>query len=248
MWQPVLESLERGHDVLAVNLAGHVGGPELESGIEPSVGALVDAVERDMDDAGFETAHIVGNSLGGWIALELARRGRARSVVAISPAGGWESGTRAEKRLRALFQRNHRMSKRVLPRLDKLMRRPRLRRMMLWQVAARGERVPAAVAAQMVRDSVDCSVYFELMDAIMRDGTPKSLDGITVPVALVWGTRDRILPPKRYSDRLRRMVPDAQWVELKGLGHVPMSDDPELVSRTIADFVARAEDRATVAA
>jgi pimeloyl-ACP methyl ester carboxylesterase len=140
------------------------------------------------------------------------------------------------------------MSKRVLPRLDKLMRRPRLRRMMLWQVAARGERVPAAVAAQMVRDSVDCSIYFELMDAIMRDGTPKSLDGITVPVALVWGTRDRILPPKRYSDRLRRMVPEAQWIELKGLGHVPMSDDPELVSRTIADFVARAEDRATVAA
>jgi pimeloyl-ACP methyl ester carboxylesterase len=248
MWQPVLESLGRTHDVLAVNLAGHVGGPQLQSGTDPSVGALVDAVERDMDEAGFQTAHIVGNSLGGWIAFELARRGRARSVMGISPAGGWESGTRAEKRLRKLFQRNHRMSTRVLPRLDKLMRRPRLRRMMLWQVAARGDRMPAAVAAQMVRDSVDCSVYFELMDAIMREGPPKSLDGITVPVALVWGTRDRILPHKRYSGRLRGMLPEAQWVELNGLGHVPISDDPELVARTIAEFVARAEDRAAVAA
>jgi pimeloyl-ACP methyl ester carboxylesterase len=248
MWQPVLETLQRGHDVLAVNLAGHVGGPELERGAAVSVGALVDAVEQDMDAAGFETAHIVGNSLGGWIALELARRGRARSVIGISPAGGWEAGTRAEKRLRTLFQRNHRMSKRVLPRLDKLMRRPRLRRMMLWQIAAHGDRMPAAVAAQMVRDSVDCSIYFELMDGIMSEGPPKSLDGITVPVALVWGTRDRILPPKRYSRRLRQMLPQAEWIELQGLGHVPMSDDPELVARTVADFVARTGDRARVAA
>jgi pimeloyl-ACP methyl ester carboxylesterase len=247
-WQPILEALERSHDVLAVNLAGHVGGPELPEGSDVSLGALIDAVERDMDEAGFETADLVGNSLGGWIALELARRGRARSVVAIAPAGGWEPGTRDEKRLRTLFARNHKLSTRVLPRLDKLMRRPRLRRLLLWQVASHGERIPAAVAAQMVRDSVGCSVYFDLMDAIMREGPPRSLDGITVPVALVWGTRDRILPPKRYSERLRRMLPEAEWVELKGLGHMPMPDDPELVTRTITDFVARAGDRPAVPA
>jgi pimeloyl-ACP methyl ester carboxylesterase len=94
VWQPLLESLERDHQVLAVNLAGHVGGPEIPDGTDVSVGALVDAVERDMDAAGFETAHLVGNSLGGWISLELAKRGRARSVVAIAPAGGWEQNTR----------------------------------------------------------------------------------------------------------------------------------------------------------
>jgi pimeloyl-ACP methyl ester carboxylesterase len=248
VWQPLLESLERDHQVLAVNLAGHVGGSELLDGSDVSVGALVDAVERDMDAAGFETAHLVGNSLGGWIALELAKRGRARSVVAIAPAGGWEPGTREEQRLRLLFKRNHKMSSRMLPRLERMMRRPRLRRLLLSQVAARGDRIPAAAAAQLVRDSLDCSVYFELMDAITRDGPPKSFDGITVPVLLVWGTRDRILPPKRYSERLRRMLPDAEWVELKGLGHMPMSDDPELVARTISQFVARAGDRPPVAA
>jgi pimeloyl-ACP methyl ester carboxylesterase len=84
LWDPMLEQLERSHDVLAVNLAGHVGGPELND-IPVSVDALVDAVERDLDEAGFDTAHLVGNSLGGWIALELAARGRARSVVALSP-------------------------------------------------------------------------------------------------------------------------------------------------------------------
>jgi pimeloyl-ACP methyl ester carboxylesterase len=248
VWEPVLESLEREHEVLAVNLAGHVGGPELPPDTDVSVGALADAVERDLDAAGFETAHLVGNSLGGWIALELARRGRARSVVAIAPAGGWESGTRDEKRLQTLFKRNHKLTSRMLPRVERMVRRPRLRRLMLWQVAAHGEKIPAAAAAQLIHDSVGCAVYFELMEAIMRDGPPRSFDGIAVPVLLVWGTRDRILPPKRYSERLRTMLPAAEWVELKGLGHMPMSDDPELVAQTIAAFVARAGDRPAVPA
>jgi pimeloyl-ACP methyl ester carboxylesterase len=246
VWQPLLARLEPDHEVVAVNLAGHVGGPEIPEGTAVSVGALVEAVERDMDAAGIETAHLVGNSLGGWISLELAQRGRARSVVAIAPAGGWEQGTREEQRLRTLFTRNHRMTSRLLPRIEQMMRRPRLRRILLSQVAAHGERIPAAAAAQLIRDSLGCSVYFDLMEAIIRDGPPTSFDGISVPVLLVWGTRDRILPHKRYSERLRRMLPDAEWVELKGLGHMPMSDDPELVARTITTFVARASERPAV--
>jgi pimeloyl-ACP methyl ester carboxylesterase len=246
IWEPVLEALELSHDVLAVNLAGHVGGPEL--GATPvSVNALVDAVERDLDAAGFETAHLVGNSLGGWIAFELATRGRARSVVALAPAGGWEAGSRDERRLRKLFNRNHKLSTAVLPRIDALMRRPRLRHVLLRDIAAHGERIPPAAAAQLVRDSVACPVYFELMDAILRDGPPRELDGVTCPVLLAWGTRDRIIPSPRYSQRLRDLLPNAEWTEYPGLGHVPMSDDPELVARTIAEFVGRVREPAAVA-
>ena len=50
---------------------------------------LADAVERALDEAGFERAHIAGNSLGGYVALQLAARGRAETVVALAPAGGW---------------------------------------------------------------------------------------------------------------------------------------------------------------
>ena len=245
MWEPVLEALERSHDVLAVNLAGHVGGPEL--GDTPvSVNALVDAVERDLDVAGFDTAHVVGHSLGGWIAVELAARGRARSVVALAPAGGWEQGSRAERRLRTLFTRNYKLSMALLPRIDSLMRRPRLRRALLWQIAAHGERIPPAAAAQAVRDSVACPVYFELMDAILRDGPPRAFDGVTCPVLLAWGTRDRIIPTPRYSERLRNLLPNAEWIELPGLGHIAMFDDPELVARMIAEFVVRVREPAAV--
>jgi pimeloyl-ACP methyl ester carboxylesterase len=89
-WELVLPALERHHDVLAPTLAGHAGGRPIEGEIGGA--ALADAVERAMDEAGFETAHIVGNSLGGYVALQLAARGRADTVVALAPAGGWAQG------------------------------------------------------------------------------------------------------------------------------------------------------------
>ena len=90
-WELVLPALERRHDVLAPTLAGHAGGPLIESEITDAL--LADAVERAMDEAGFETAHIVGNSLGGYVALQLAARGRTETVVALAPAGGWARAT-----------------------------------------------------------------------------------------------------------------------------------------------------------
>ena len=74
---------------------GHAGGPPLEGAVDDAT--LADAVERAMDDAGFETAHIAGNSLGGYVALQLAARGRAGSVVALAPAGGWARGDESFK-------------------------------------------------------------------------------------------------------------------------------------------------------
>ena len=171
--------------------------------------------------------------------MELATRGRARSVVALVPAGGWESGSRAYGGPRRLFTRHHKLSTALLPRIDSVMRRPRLRHLLLWQIVAHGERIPQAAAAQMVRDSVACPVHFELMDAILRDGPPRAFDRVTCPLLLAWGTRDRVLPSPRYSRRLRNLLPNADWIALPGLGHVPMSDDPELVARTIAEFVGR---------
>ena len=58
-----------------------------------------------MDEAGFETAHIVGNSLGGYVALQLAARGRARTVVALAPAGGWAEGDARSATLVQFFAR-----------------------------------------------------------------------------------------------------------------------------------------------
>ena len=90
-WELVLPALERRHDVLAPTLPGHAGGPPLAGEVDGAL--LADAVERAMDEAGFGSAHMVGNSLGGYVALQLAARGRAESVVALAPAGGWPRAT-----------------------------------------------------------------------------------------------------------------------------------------------------------
>jgi pimeloyl-ACP methyl ester carboxylesterase len=100
-WELVLPALERRHDVLAPTLLGHAGGPPLPR--EVSAEAVADAVERAMDEAGFETAHLAGNSFGGYVALHLAARGRARSVVAFAPAGGWAEGDESYKETLAFF-------------------------------------------------------------------------------------------------------------------------------------------------
>src|SRR5918997_3218979 len=98
-WRPMLPQLERRFEVLAVDLPGFGRSAPFPQGFDSTPDALADAVEDELGRAGFDTAHIAGNSLGGWIGLELARRGRARSVTAISPAGlqhgrerGWGAG------------------------------------------------------------------------------------------------------------------------------------------------------------
>src|SRR4051794_37523494 len=93
VWQPVIPALERERDVIALDLPGFGDSPSLPIGVVPNAAALADAVAGFLDSLGIERPVIGGNSLGGWIALELAARGRARAVVGVSPAGfaeGWE--------------------------------------------------------------------------------------------------------------------------------------------------------------
>src|SRR6266511_1402902 len=116
VWEPVLPALEARHDVLALSLPGYGRSPALEG--EPTVPALVDAVERVLDDAGIDAAHLVGNSLGGWIAAELALRGRARTVVAISPAGLWT--TRELDYADAVLRASYAGARRVAPFADRI--------------------------------------------------------------------------------------------------------------------------------
>src|ERR1700733_8529738 len=223
VWRPVLGELEGSFEVLAVALAGHVGGPSLPAEVPVCMQAMVDAVEREMDAAGFDTAHIAGNSLGGWIALELARRRRGRPGGGAPPPRGG----------------GHAIAQRMLPRAPGMLSRPRLRRALLSGAMARADRLDPAEALAMVAGSVECPIYFDLMSAIERDGPPANFAGVSCPVLLAWGTKDRLLPAARYSQRMRNLLPAAHWMDLPGLGHMPMGDDPQLIASVIAGFAAQ---------
>jgi pimeloyl-ACP methyl ester carboxylesterase len=237
---PILRSLEARHDVLAVSLPGYGDSPALPG--EPSVPALADAVEAELDVAGFDAPHVVGNSLGGWIAAELARRGRARSVVGLSPAGLWTPRelAYANRSLRTTL----RVARALAPHADRLMRSAPLRAAAFGQVAARGWRIEPDEAAYALRTLAD-SPSFERTLAWINAGD-RRVEGLTdlrVPLLVAWGTRDLLLP-LRQARRWTALVPDSELRVLPGLGHLPMVDDPELVARTILEFTARPGVRA----
>lgn len=238
-WEPVLDLLREHHDVHALPLAGHAGGAALADGVECTPAALADDLERQLDELGLETAHLCGNSLGGWMAIELAGRGRARSVVALAPAGGWDRGSREERRLARFFRRQRRLLKLSEPYTERLMRRPRVRRLAMRDVCVHGDRWTAEQATAMSRGALECAIYEPFIEIVERDGPPTEFAATDVPVRIVWGTRDRVLPDKHHVAGYRRLVPNAEFTTLEGAGHVPMVDDPEGTARAILEVTAR---------
>ncbi|MCB0866329.1 MAG: alpha/beta fold hydrolase [Solirubrobacterales bacterium] len=238
-WELVAPLLEPHHDLLAITLRGHSGGRALEEGGHVVLRDLVDEAERDMDAAGFETAHLVGNSLGGWIVLELAARGRARSVTALAPAGGWEVGDPWAYGTLAGFLIGRRLLRIAGDRAPRMAARPGLRKLMLKSAVSDPVAVPAPLAASLIRGAQDCPALLPLLAETRIEGFP-AVDRGDCPTRIVWGTRDRILPPKHLSARFREMLPDAEWVEIPGGGHIPQIDHPERVAELVLELTGAA--------
>ncbi len=238
-WRPILAELVGRYDVIAPTLAGHAGGPAFEAD-ELSLEAAADHLTGHLDDLGVETAHIVGNSMGGALGIELAKRGRARSVVALAPGGGWEPGHPEAQRLAKFFTRTLKLTRAAAPRAPRIMARPGARRLAFRDIMRHGELVQPADAVDLLRESLQCSVSEQVI-ASLQAGTPvlKDLDRVAAPVLLAWPQYDRILPMALHSPRLRREIPGNEFRVLPGCGHVPMWDDPRLVTRTITDWVDR---------
>lgn len=233
-WELMLPYVEPHHNALAITLLGHSGGRALAEEGRATLAELTDEAERDMDAAGIERAHLVGNSLGGWIVLELAARGRALSVVALSPAGGWDPGNRwalaAYWQLIAI-QRSPALTKSVALALAA---RPRGRRLVLGGLVSDPAAVPAGLAVALVRGAADCPAAMPLLAETKESGYP-DLAEIDCPVRIVWGTKDRLLPLQHLSARFRQLVPQADWVEIPGAGHLPQIDHPERTAELILE-------------
>jgi pimeloyl-ACP methyl ester carboxylesterase len=234
-WDLVLPALEADHDVLAPTLAGHAGGPPIEGEVSDS--AIADAVERAMDDAGLETAHIAGNSLGGFIALQLAARGRAKSVVALAPAGGWAEDDPAIRNSIAYFRMMQDLLKQAAPHAEEIVSTLEGRRRATLYSTTNFEHIPAELLAHQMRGAAQCPAVFPLLEYAEREGWSLDAEAITCPVRIVWGTEDRLLELPGAAVRYRNeWVPQADWVELDGIGHCPQLDVPLETAELIGGF------------
>lgn len=235
-WDTVVPLLADRFDLIVPTAAGHRGGPRLQG--RPTIRALVDATEALLDERGFATVHVAGNSMGGWIAVELARRGRARSVCAFSPAGFWTAGTRDETHATNTLRRTLKLAAATRFVAPAALAAPLVRRVAMRDVAEHADRLTRRQAVESTRDLLGCDAADDLL------GTTEQVEplGRTCPVTIAWAERDRIFPPEVNGVTARERIPHAHFVMLRGVGHVPMIDDPALCARTIVAATERDAD------
>ena len=245
-WELVLPQLERQHDVLAATLPGHAGGRPLQGAVTDAL--LPDAVEQAMDGAGFETAHLVGNSLGGFVALQLAARGRARSVVAFAPAGGWAPGDESFREVLALNASVYERARATAAHAEAIAASPEGRRAATRLLTTRFEHIPADLVAHLIAGTANATGALPMIEYALREGYRLDVERIACAVRIVWGTEDAILPWPSAAAGYLRSLPNADWVELDGVGHCPQLDVPSVAAELILAFTGVRGSRASQSA
>jgi pimeloyl-ACP methyl ester carboxylesterase len=244
IWSNVLPRLAGNHDVIVPTALGHHGGPPATT--RPvSIEHIVDDMERQLDRLELGKVHLAGNSLGGWIAIELARRGRALTVCALSPAGAWEHDWPDKQRRSRVLSNAVRDTRRARPLLPLLARSARFRHFALRYSAVHGERVTPAEFLALAEDTIGCEIADDLFAS---DAQLEPLDPPPCPITLAWSAQDRLFPVHLYGARARELLPAARFIVLDDVGHCPMFDDPGLVARTILAVTATSRIDATATA
>jgi pimeloyl-ACP methyl ester carboxylesterase len=234
----VLPALEHRHDTLAPALPGHAGGPPLPSAM--TAHTLADQVEQAMDDAGFDTAHLVGNSLGGYVALQLAARGRARTVVALAPAGGWAENDDSFKQVLDLQASLYEQTKAAVPHAEAILATPEGRRRATHYITTNFEHIPRELLLHQLLGVANCDGAHALIEHALAQGWNLDAESITCPVRIVWGADDQLLSWPSAAARYRDdWLPHADWLELEGVGHCPQLDVPLETAQLVLGFTDR---------
>ena len=231
MWEPVVDRLVARREVIALDLPGFGASPMPPAGTPAGIDSLASLVAEFLDEEGIERPHVAGNSLGGWLALELAKRGGVRSATAISPAG---FANRPENvGARSSLWLAVRLARRMAPRADSLLASRAGRQLAMGLFFAHPARIPVGEAADSLRALAGAPWFDETLKTIVPAGFNGG-ERIDVPVTIAWGSKDHLLQP-RQALRAARAIPRARLVTLPGCGHVPTYDDPELVTRMLME-------------
>jgi pimeloyl-ACP methyl ester carboxylesterase len=234
-WRPVLAALTARFDVIAVDLPGFGESAPLPAETDPAPAALAAAVAELLDQLGVTAPHLAGNSLGGWVALELAAIRPAASLSLLSPAGLWRGRT-------PWYNRGSLRASRWLTRhaagfLSRVVNYRLGRAVVLGQIHGRPMRLTAEYARSAIEDMGTCPGF----DAALKATAARRYLAapVSAPVTVAFGSRDRLLLPHQ-SRHLGELPPGTRVETLPGCGHVPMADDPGPVADLIIRSTARA--------
>lgn len=240
IWKPVLKGLEARHRVFALTLPGHCEGPDCAIEGDATVGGLADQIIQMMAARGVSSAHVVGNSLGGWLSIELARRGFARSVTALSPAGGWShisSFEQIRKRFRLFFA----LMPIILFLASPFLRFAGVRKFLGAETMEHGDRMPADELRYSLRAMVKTRAFLGLLRTMGRDGPIGAISPARIPIRIAWSEHDRVIPFEKFGVHIMNSIAGAEKTIVTGAGHVPMYDEPEQVVAQILEVTTRTE-------
>ncbi len=235
-WEAIVPALAERFDVIAVDLPGFGASAPLPAGVEPSPAALAAAVAGLLNDLGIDRPHLAGNSLGGWVAMELAKTRPVRSVTLLSPAGLWRDGTPWYCMVSLRLSRW--LARHAGPALARIVATRPGRAVVLGQVLAHPARLTAAQARSVLQAVGTCPGY----DATLKATARRRIHGaqhVTAPVTVAFGSRDLVLL-KHQSRHLGELPPGTWSRTLPGCGHLPVTDDPAGVADLIITSALRA--------
>ncbi|WP_233578761.1 alpha/beta fold hydrolase [Micromonospora sp. BL4] len=232
-WEPVFDRLTAHHEVIALDLPGFGNSPVPDAGMPADMAGTVAGILPVLTGWGLERPHVAGYSLGGAISLELAATGAVASATAFSPAGFFTPAER--RRALAILTMLRANSYLPTPIMRVALRSAYLRAMCFAPLVARPRLLDVDRAlgdALALRRGLGFS-------AVARAARDYRFDGLrladtTVPVTIGWGDCDRIFGVHQ-AERARAGLPAARVVTMPGCGHVPMSDDPDLVAALILE-------------
>jgi pimeloyl-ACP methyl ester carboxylesterase len=228
-WRPVIPALAAHHEVIAVDLPGFGGSPAPKGGVPTDIKASVAMLAEMLGDLGVKCPHVAGYSLGGAMSLEMAAAGLCASATAFSPAGFF---TEAERRHAVrLLTRMRATTFAPAMLIRATMASPRLRDQSLRALVAHPERISAQTGYEDALAMRRGRAFRTIASASRGYAFSGAL---SVPATVAWGALDRIFPVAQAAVA-RSRLPSARHVVLDGCGHVPMSDDPKLVARTILE-------------
>lgn len=229
-WAGLGPRLSQQFRLFTPHALGHRDGQRLKH-TSTTFSDVADAAERYLDAQGLDRPHISGHSMGGYVAIELARRGRAQSVSAFSPAGFWAAEDPIRGDIPHSVRRSVRIARFGKPLVKLAVSTVAGRRFMMGTAMLHPERMSAAEARSVIDDHAGCTLAYVL--DVPGSDCVAPMNPLPCPITVAWASDDDILPVSKYEAAVRDRLPAARFIVLPGVGHASMVDDPNLVIETI---------------
>jgi pimeloyl-ACP methyl ester carboxylesterase len=241
-WTNWLENIgplvDAGHRVIVPDLPGFGASPMPADKISiPGYGRWL--VEL-LDVLDVECAALVGNSMGGFIAAEVAIQTQTlvSRLVLVSAAGITSEKQRSDRLLEALYgvqALSAYVTGAVVARAAFLAKRPALRKRAMWFVARHPEHLSPALAYEQIA-GIGTEGFLPALDACSDYPIRDRLPEIDCPTLIVWGADDLIVPV-RDATVFEDLIPDARKAIWEDTGHVAMLERPAEFNTLVTDFL-----------